>query len=125
MADRVLRASASMLNLLGISQESSDYVQKQMSSLLGLSDENKMTQVAKLWEDAFALKQAVERGEREIFQHEAKLNGLKYSGDDKKYEHEKNVLARLKTVQAANVQRYKTAVDDAQKAQDQAVNDRF
>ncbi|KAH9262757.1 hypothetical protein BASA82_000213 [Batrachochytrium salamandrivorans] len=113
-----------MLNLLGISQESSDYVQKQMSSLLGLSDENKMAQVAKLWEDAFALKQSVERGEREIFQHEAKLNGIKYSGDDKKLEHEKHVLARLKTVQAANVQKYKTAVEDAQKAQDQAVNDR-
>lgn len=124
-AAKVLKASASMLNLIGISQESSDYVQQQMATLLGLSDENKMAQVAKLWEQAFHFKKVVEREERELFAYEAKVTGYKYSGDVDKYAKQVELVNKLKQEHNANIQRFRDSVAEAQQAQDKAMDDRF
>lgn len=124
-AAKVLKASASMLNLIGISQESSDYVQQQMATLLGLSDENKMAQVAKLWEKAFQFKQIVEREERDIFAHEAKVMGLKYSGDVDKHAKQVDLVKKLQEKHRVNIQIFRDSVAEAQQAQDKAMDDRF
>ena len=124
-AAKVLKASASMLSLIGISQESSAYVQQQMATLLGLSDEMKMAEIAKLWEQAFHLKRVVEREERELFAQEAKLTGLKYAGDADKYAKQAEFVGALKQAHQAKIQALRSAVTEAQHAQNKAVDDRF
>jgi hypothetical protein len=123
MAATVMKASTSFMDVLGVSQEAKEYVQKQMASLLGVQDPNFFKHVEHLWHDAYAKKVAYEHLNREVFACEAKVNGLKYVKDDR-LQAESERLAKLRARLVEAGKEHKEAVAKAQAAQEEYLRGR-
>jgi hypothetical protein len=121
---QVLKASSSMLDLLGVSPGSKEYVEKQMASLLGIQDPNFHKEVYKLWHDAYQKKQTHEHINREVFATEAIVNGLKYVKDER-YDKECEKLKSLKVKQTETEKVFKEAVAKATAAQQEYLANRY
>ena len=120
---QVLKASTSLLGVLGVSPESQEWVQKQMASLLGVQDPNFYKEVEKLWQEAYQKKVAAEALDREVFASEAKVSGLKYVKGEQ-YETEAAKLKSLKEKQSQTKAEYLALVDKAKAAQDEYLKGR-
>ena len=121
---QVLKASTSLMDVLGISDDSKAYVQKQMAALLGVQDPNFYKEVERLWHEAYAKKIAYESCNKEVFATEAIVNGLKYVKDERlKTETEK--LASLRVKFAAAEKAHKEAIARAQEAQNEYLKNRI
>jgi len=115
---QVLQASSSILNVLGVSPESVEYVQKQMASLLGVQDPNFYKEVEELWHEAYERKVMNDNANREVFASEAIVNGLKYVKDER-FEIESAKLKKLKGKQRETASELKIAIAKAKAAQDE------
>lgn len=120
MVDRtqVLKASTSLLDVLGVSEESKAWVQKQMAALLGVQDPNFYKEVEALWHEAYRRKVEFDKYTRDVFAAEAIVNGLKYVKDER-YEDESKKLSKLREIKKEAERIYITAVDKAKAAQEE------
>jgi hypothetical protein len=120
---QVLKASTSILDVLGVSQESKEYVQKQMASILGIQDPNFYKEVEKLWQVAYTKKVTHDTCNREVFACEAIVNGLKYVKDDR-FAKESEKLARLRAKLVDAEHEHVEAVAKAKAAQEEYLQGR-